>query len=103
MKLPSIKLSGKWALAPVILLAVAAAYATDNFISFVTLAERTVEDIRVASSLPVEPQDPDIVILGITEDTIAQFPYREPVDRAFVSDLLKWIETKHPRAVAMDI
>ncbi len=103
MKLPSIKLSGKWALAPVILLAVAAAYAADNYISFVTLAERTVEDIRVASSLPIEPQDPDIVILGITEDTLTQFPYREPVDRAFIADLLKWIEAKHPRAVAMDI
>jgi len=103
MKLPGIKLSGKWALAPVILMAVAAAFAADNYISFMTLAERTVEDIRVASSLPVEPQDPDIVILGITEDTLTQFPYREPVDRGFIADLLKWVESKHPRGVGVDI
>jgi class 3 adenylate cyclase/CHASE2 domain-containing sensor protein len=105
MKLPNlkIKLGGKPALVLVTLLAVAVAYIADNFISFVTLTERTVEDIRVASNLPVEPQDPDIVILGITEVTLTQFPYREPVDHAFLADLLKWVESKHPRAVGVDI
>ncbi|HMA49594.1 MAG TPA: adenylate/guanylate cyclase domain-containing protein [Magnetospirillaceae bacterium] len=100
-KLP--KLGTKAGLIVVTLAAVTIAYVADNFISFLTLAERTVEDIRVASALPTEPQDPDIVIVGITEDTLKQFPYREPVDHAFLADLLKFIESKHPRAVGVDI
>ena len=105
MKLPGlkIKLGGKSALVLVTLLSVAVAYVADTYVAFVTLAERTVEDRRVASALPVEPQDPNIVILGITEDTLTQFPYREPVDHHFLADLLKWVESKHPRAVGMDI
>ncbi len=100
-KLP--KLGTKAGLVIVTLAAVSIAYVADNFISFLTLAERTVEDIRVASALPTEPQDPDIVIVGITEDTLKQFPYREPVDHAFLADLLKFIQSKHPRAVGVDI
>jgi len=88
-KLP--KLGTKAGLIIVTLAAVTIAYVADNFVSFLTLAERTVEDIRVASALPTEPQDPDIVIVGITEDTLKQFPYREPVDHAFLADLLKFI------------
>jgi class 3 adenylate cyclase/CHASE2 domain-containing sensor protein len=105
MKFPKlkIKLSGKPALVIVTLVAVAVAYVADSYIAFVTLTERTVEDRRVASALPVEPQDPNIVILGITEDTLTQFPYREPVDHHFIADLLKWVESKHPRAVGIDI
>lgn len=103
LKLPKFKFGSKDALVFVTLLAVAIAYGADNYISFVTLAERTVEDIRVASSLPTEPQDPQIVIVGITEDTLAMFPYREPVDRGFLADLLEYLETKHPRAIGMDI
>ena len=105
MKFPrlKLKLGGKPALVLVTLLAVGIAYVADSYIAFVTLAERTIEDRRVASALPVEPQDPNIVILGITEDTLARFPYREPVDHHFLADLLKWVESKHPRAVGMDI
>ena len=105
MKLPFTmpKLGTKAGLFLVVVLASSVAYVGDNFVSFLTLAERTVEDIRVASALPTEPQDPDIVIVAITEDTLKQFPYREPVDRTFLADLLKFIESKHPRAVGMDI
>jgi adenylate cyclase len=41
--------------------------------------------------------------VAITEDTLAKFPYREPVDRGFLADLLRLIEARGPRAIAMDI
>ena len=103
MKLPSLPFGNRWALIVVVALAMLVGYGADHYISVVTLLERTVEDIRVATLLPHEPQDPDIVIVGITEDTLKLFPYREPVDHAFLADLLKFIESKHPRAVGMDI
>ena len=71
--------------------------------SFITLAERRVEDIRTATFAPNEPQDPDIVVVGITEDTLALFPYRSPVDRGFLAMLLKTLESRHPRAIALDV
>ena len=52
---------------------------------------------------PAEPQDPDIVIVAVTEDTLAQFPYRAPVDRQFLAGLLTALEEKKPRAIGVDL
>jgi adenylate cyclase len=76
--------------------------ATHN-VAFLTQAERFVGDLRIATLLPPEPQDPDIVIAAINEDTLKLFPYRSPVDRAFLAKLLKAIESRQPRAIAMDV
>ncbi|HEX2591576.1 MAG TPA: adenylate/guanylate cyclase domain-containing protein [Rhizomicrobium sp.] len=62
-----------------------------------------VGDYQIAILSPLEPQDPDIVIAAINEDTLAQFPYREPVDRGFLADMLTAIAAQHPRAVGLDI
>ncbi|HXQ51663.1 MAG TPA: adenylate/guanylate cyclase domain-containing protein [Stellaceae bacterium] len=87
----------------VVVLTTAAAIVLTHTVAFLTQAERFVEDLRVATLLPPEPQDPDIVIAAINEDTLQLFPYRSPVDRAFLSNLLKALEQRQPRAIAMDI
>jgi adenylate cyclase len=71
-------------------------------LAFLLYAEQFVADLRV-SLLPTEPQHPDVVIVTLTEDTLAMFPYREPVDRGFLADLLHLLESRAPRAIAMDI
>ncbi len=83
--------------------AAAVAVVATHKISFLTQAERTLADFRIATTLRPEPQDPNIVIVGITEDTLALFPYREPVDRAFLAGLLKTLEARKPRLVAVDV
>jgi adenylate cyclase len=80
----------------------AASLAVHN-IAFLFYAEQLVDDFRIALLLPAEPQDTNIVIVTITEETLAQFPYREPIDRGFLADLLHLIETMGPRAIAIDI
>ncbi len=87
----------------VTVLAASAALLMVHKISFMTLIERAVEDFRITTFLPKEPQDKDIVIVAINEDTLAQFPYREPVDHGFIADLLQTLESRHPRAIGMDI
>ena len=72
-------------------------------VAFLTQAERFVGDLRIATMLPPQPQNPDIVIAAINEDTLKLFPYRSPVDRAFLSKLLKALESRAPRAIAMDV
>ncbi|MFV3074503.1 CHASE2 domain-containing protein [Niveispirillum fermenti] len=65
--------------------------------------ENWVADHRVATRTPAAPQQPDIVIAAITEETLARFAYRSPVDRAFLSDLLRGLEAKGARAILLDV
>ncbi len=92
-------------IAPVVVAAVSAVLALtaiDN-LAFLTSADRFIDDLQIAYNAPVEAQDSDIVVVAINEDTLSQFPYRSPVDRAFVSNLLNAIAAKGPRAIGVDL
>jgi adenylate cyclase len=89
-----------------IAVALAAAIVADlavHNIAFLKYAEQFVADVRITLRLPPEPQDSNVIVVTITEETLAQFPYREPVDRGFLTDLLHLIEEKAPRAIALDV
>jgi class 3 adenylate cyclase len=60
-------------------------------------------DWEIASFTPAEPQDPNIVIVTITEETLEQFSARSPVDRQFLAELLGTIARHRPRAIGVDI
>jgi class 3 adenylate cyclase/CHASE2 domain-containing sensor protein len=49
------------------------------------------------------PQSTDIVVIGIDEETISRFPYRSPVDRAFLADLLQYLDGLGLRAIGLDV
>ena len=106
MKLPAFaRLSGlKQARAATIVTvacAVLAVFLVRN-LAFLTNADQYVIDLETARYAPVEPQDPDIVIVAVTEDTLAQYPYRAPVDRGFLAELLTALAAKNPRAIGVD-
>ena len=61
------------------------------------------DDQRIANFLPQEPQYQDIVVVTITEETLQLFPYRAPIDRKFLSDLLRNLEQKGVRAIFLDV
>lgn len=65
--------------------------------------ETITEDIRVAAMQPPMPQSKEIAVIGINEETLARFPYRSPIDRAFIADLLVKLEEKGPKAIALDV
>ncbi|HEY5209226.1 MAG TPA: adenylate/guanylate cyclase domain-containing protein [Stellaceae bacterium] len=72
-------------------------------IAVLTQLERIVQDIRTATLLPPAPQDPNVIIVAVTEDTLSLFPYRSPVDREFLAKLLTNLDAKKPRAIGLDI
>jgi class 3 adenylate cyclase/CHASE2 domain-containing sensor protein len=72
-------------------------------IGFFTDADRFVQDAETARRPYGQPQDPDIVIAAITEDTLAGFKYRKPIDRGFLDTLIKSLAAKQPRAIGIDI
>ena len=65
--------------------------------------ERWLADLRVSMLAPPEPQHPDIVILALTEETLSRFPYRSPIDRAFLAELVRWLTATKVRAIGIDI
>ena len=65
--------------------------------------ENAAADIRIAALQPPMPQSKDIVIAGITEETLKLFPYRSPVDRAFLAALIKDLQSKGVRAIGIDV
>ena len=69
----------------------------------IAAAENWSADLRVALlSLP-QPQHPDIVVVAINEDTLADLPYRSPVDRVFLGDLIEWLDRAGVRAIGIDM
>jgi adenylate cyclase len=59
------------------------------------------------SVLGLSPEAEDarekIVIVTITEETLAGFPYRSPIDRGFLADLIKALDAANPAGIGLDI
>ena len=72
-------------------------------LAFLKYVDRFIADWETAALLPHQPQDPDIVIVAINDETLQQFPYSTPVDRAFLSDVLETLASRSPRAIGLDI
>lgn len=86
-----------------VVFAMAAAVLATQHISFLAAIENTVGDIRIAALHPPLPLSKDIVVVAINEETLAQFPYRSPVDRQFIADLLLTLEKKGARLIGIDM
>jgi len=74
-----------------------------QYLTFLSSLENVAGDIRIAALQPPQPQSKDIVIAAINEDTLAQFPYRSPVDRQFIANTLKTLEQKGARMIGVYI
>ncbi|MEM6439559.1 MAG: adenylate/guanylate cyclase domain-containing protein [Pseudomonadota bacterium] len=61
------------------------------------------DQLRVILSPSSAVQDPRISILRITEDTLALFPYRSPVDREFLSVIIGLLDEAGAKAIGLDI
>jgi adenylate cyclase len=77
-------------------------FLVDNF-SVLTRLDQFVQDWEVASVFARhEAQDSRIVIVAVDEATLANFHYRSPVDREFLSILIQQLAAHHPAAIASD-
>ncbi len=60
-------------------------------------------DLRVALVTPRQPPSDEIVVLTITDETLSTLPYRSPVSRTFLADLVTLLNEKGVRAIGLDI
>ena len=93
--------NGTVAAALAVVVAALSMLAVDH-VSFLTSADRFVQDYEIATRSPYEPQDPNIVIVGVTEPVMQNFPYRSPLNRGFIADLLSELDAKQPRVIVLD-
>ncbi|SLN77160.1 adenylate/guanylate cyclase domain-containing protein [Oceanibacterium hippocampi] len=74
-----------------------------NLFGFVERTENYVADRMQGTLGRSEPLDERIVVVTITEDTLAAFPYRSPVNRDFLADLVEALEAREVAGIAIDI
>ena len=65
--------------------------------------ENLVKDVMMTTISPFKTPYSGIVIVAVTEQTLEQFPYRSPLDRGFLADLVRRITQAHPRAIGIDL
>ena len=70
---------------------------------FLGTMETRLADLRVATLSPRQEQHPDIIVVGVTEATLASLSYRSPFDRAFLARLLRFLDDAGARAIGLDI
>lgn len=70
---------------------------------FSQVPENWLADFRQAAFAQVAQPTSDIVIVSVTEDTLASFPYRSPLDRSFLANLLGALEAADVKAVGLDV
>jgi class 3 adenylate cyclase len=90
-------------IALILIVSIAAALLVTRPPSPLAAAERLFEAVAFRFLGPLRPPDPDVVIIGITEQTLAPFPYRSPIDRAFLGGLIDALIHKGVRAVGLDV
>ena len=77
--------------------------ATVHFVAPLANLETKLADIRVAAMQPPMPVSSDVAVVALDEATLASFPYRSPVDRAFLAGLIRQVEAKGARAIGVDV
>ena len=66
-------------------------------------AERLVEAVTFHFLGPTGPPVSDVIVVGITEDTLSAFPYRSPIDRGFLASLIDALARSGVVAVGLDV
>ncbi len=87
----------------IVLVTTAVSFSAERFLSLIRVAENWSRDLRTATLTPPEPQSDKIVVVAINEDTLTAFAYRSPLDRLYLSQLLRSLERKGAKLIGLDI
>ena len=66
-------------------------------------AEKKLADIRIAAMQPAQPISDKVTVVAIDEQTLASFPYRSPVNRHFLAELLENLDNRGALAIGVDV
>jgi adenylate cyclase len=66
-------------------------------------ADRLVQAVAFQVLAPARPSASNVVVVGITEDTLSAFPYRSPIDRGFLASLIDALASDGVIAIGLDV
>jgi adenylate cyclase len=87
----------------ILIFSIAAALLSTRPPSPLAAAERLVEAVAYHFLGPEGRSASDVVVVGITEETLSAFPYRSPIDRAFLASVIDTLARSGVRAVGLDV
>ena len=82
--------------------AAASVFIVDGF-QPVTNVDNFIQDWEFSFASHDQPSDPRIAVVAIDENTMAKFPYRSPIDRGLLAEILSRLDASHPRAIGVDV
>ncbi|MCR2746858.1 adenylate/guanylate cyclase domain-containing protein [Limnobacter parvus] len=85
------------------LILASACWFASAYFSPLAQVENWLLDVRVAALAPMRSKASDIVIVGITEDTLANLTYRQPVDRGLLADVLERVDNAGALVIGLDV
>ncbi|MEL6794788.1 MAG: CHASE2 domain-containing protein, partial [Pseudomonadota bacterium] len=91
-----------WGLAAIALAALIAIASFRGIPQLISL-ETTINDQQRVLLAPRSEQDRRISVVAFDEKTLTQFPYRSPVDRAFLADLVDALAAAGAQAIVFDV
>ena len=98
------KITSDWKIFVAIIVPVALlSYVLSTALPFLRQIENWSRDFRIVTLVSPAPQNGDIVLILVTEDTLARFPYRSPVDRGMLADVVQFAYAAGARAIGIDI
>lgn len=86
-----------------VLLVAVAALGLPRLLPPLAIAARLADDLTLARLPPAVPQHERIVIVGITEATLATLACRSPIDRRFLAGLIDRLERAGVAAIGLDV
>lgn len=84
-------------------LAIALAWLGTRYLGVLRQGSAWLDDLGLAYLAPAATQSEAVVLLTIDEDALATLPFRSPISRAFLADVLRALAAKKPRAVGIDV
>ena len=76
---------------------------TVNYIQLIRVAENHFGDLRISLLALPRPQSSNIAVVLINEDTLTTLPYRSPLDRALIANLLEQLENLSVAAIGLNV
>ncbi|HEX6993211.1 MAG TPA: adenylate/guanylate cyclase domain-containing protein [Gammaproteobacteria bacterium] len=84
-------------------LAIALAWLGTRHLGVLRQGSAWLDDLQLAHLAPPATQSDTVVLLTIDEDALATLPFRSPISRAFLADVLRALAEKKPLAVGIDL
>ncbi|MEM7563713.1 MAG: CHASE2 domain-containing protein, partial [Pseudomonadota bacterium] len=74
-----------------------------NNLSIAKLAENHLSDVRIAMLSRPLPQSTHIAIILITDKTLENYPYRSPLDRSLITEILEKLDSSSVAGIGINV